>query len=63
MILADEPTGNLDQKNSKEIISLFKELNEKYGQTIILITHDENIAKNSKRVVVIEDGKIVDDRK
>ena len=63
MILADEPTGNLDQKNSKEIISLFKELNEKYGQTIILITHDENIAKSSKRVVVIEDGKIVDDRK
>lgn len=63
IILADEPTGNLDQKNSKEIISLFKELNEKYGQTIILITHDENIAKNSKRIVVIEDGKIVDDRK
>lgn len=62
IILADEPTGNLDQKNSKEIIGLFKELNEKYGQTIILITHDENIAKNSKRVVVIEDGKIVDDR-
>lgn len=63
IILADEPTGNLDQKNSKEIISLFKELNEKYGQTIILITHDENIAKNSKRIIVIEDGKIVDDRK
>lgn len=63
LILADEPTGNLDQKNSKEIIALFKELNEKYGQTIILITHDENIAKNSKRIVVIEDGKIVDDRK
>ena len=63
LILADEPTGNLDQKNSKEIIALFKELNEKYGQTIILITHDENIAKSSKRIVVIEDGKIVDDRK
>lgn len=63
LILADEPTGNLDQKNSKEIIALFKELNEKYGQTIILITHDENIAKNSKRIVVIEDGKIVNDRK
>lgn len=61
IILADEPTGNLDQKNSKEIISLFKELNEKYGQTIILITHDENIAKNSKRIIVIEDGKIVED--
>ena len=63
LILADEPTGNLDQKNSKEIIGLFKKLNEEYGQTIILITHDENIAKNSKRIIVIEDGKIVDDRK
>lgn len=63
LILADEPTGNLDQKNSKEIIALFKKLNEEYGQTIILITHDESIAKNSKRIVVIEDGKIVDDRK
>lgn len=61
IILADEPTGNLDQKNSREIISLFNELNERYEQTIILITHDENIAKNSKRIVVIEDGKIVDD--
>lgn len=63
LILADEPTGNLDQKNSKEIIALFKKLNEEYEQTIILITHDESIAKNSKRIVVIEDGKIVDDRK
>lgn len=63
IILADEPTGNLDQKNSKEIITLFKKLNEECGQTIILITHDENIAKNSKRIIVIEDGKIVDDRK
>lgn len=58
IILADEPTGNLDQKNSKEIIRLFQELNEQYGQTIILITHDETIAENSKRIVVIEDGKI-----
>ena len=62
IILADEPTGNLDQKNSKEIINLFKILNEKYGQTIILITHDENIAKSSKRTVVIEDGRIVEDK-
>ena len=63
IILADEPTGNLDQKNSREIMKLFRELNEKYGQTIILITHDENIAKSSQRIVVIEDGKIVNDRR
>ena len=61
LILADEPTGNLDQKNSREIINLFRELNETYGQTILLITHDEKIAQSSKRTVVIEDGKLVRD--
>lgn len=61
MILADEPTGNLDQKNSREIIKLFRELNEKYGQTILLITHDEKIAEHAERILVIEDGRIVKD--
>ncbi len=61
LILADEPTGNLDQKNSREIIKLFRELNEKYGQTILLITHDEKIAENAERILVIEDGRIVKD--
>ena len=61
LILADEPTGNLDQKNSREIIKLFRELNEKYGQTILLITHDENIAEHAERILVIEDGRIVKD--
>lgn len=61
LILADEPTGNLDQKNSHEIIKLFRELNEKYGQTILLITHDEKIAENAERILVIEDGRIVTD--
>lgn len=61
LILADEPTGNLDQKNSREIIKLFRELNEKYGQTILLITHDEKIAEHAERILVIEDGKIVKD--
>ena len=61
LILADEPTGNLDQKNSREIIKLFRELNEKYGQTILLITHDEKIAEHAERVLVIEDGQIVKD--
>ena len=61
VILADEPTGNLDQKNSLEIINLFKELNEVYKQTILLITHDEKIAGNSSRIIRIEDGKIIKD--
>ncbi len=61
ILLADEPTGNLDQKNSQEIIKLFHELNERYRQTILMITHDENIAKSSKRVLYIEDGKIIKD--
>lgn len=61
LILADEPTGNLDQKNSLEIINLFKELNEVYKQTILLITHDEKIAGNSSRIIRIEDGKIIED--
>ena len=61
LILADEPTGNLDQKNSRESIKLFRELNEKYGQTILLITHDEKIAEHAERILVIEDGRIVRD--
>ena len=61
LILADEPTGNLDQKNSREIIKLFRKLNEKYGQTILLITHDEKIAEHAERILVIEDGRIVKD--
>ena len=61
LILADEPTGNLDQKNSREIIKLFRELNEKYGQTILFIKHDEKIAEHAERILVIEDGRIVKD--
>ena len=63
LILADEPTGNLDQKNSREIIKLFRELNEKYVQTILLITHDEKIAEHAERILVIEDGQIVEDNR
>lgn len=61
IILADEPTGNLDQENSKHIISLLKEMNQTYGQTILMITHDEDIAMQASRIIVIEDGKIVKD--
>lgn len=63
LVLADEPTGNLDSKNSDEIIRLLKEANEKYHQTIIIITHDKNIAKLANRVITIKDGKIISDLK
>ena len=63
IILADEPTGNLDRKNSKEIIEIFKYFNKTLKQTIILITHDEKIALEADRVVTIVDGKITGDEK
>lgn len=61
IILADEPTGNLDSKASKEILDLLKLSNEKYHQTIIMITHDMNLAKMAKRIITLEDGHIVRD--
>ena len=59
--LADEPTGNLDSKNSQEIIQLLKTSNKKYNQTLIVITHDENIALQADRIIAIEDGGITRD--
>ena len=61
LVLADEPTGNLDSKASDEIISLLKKSNEKYNQTIIVITHDLEIASSANRIITIEDGKIISD--
>jgi putative ABC transport system ATP-binding protein len=61
VVLADEPTGNLDSKNSQDIIELLKESNRKYNQTLIIITHDENIALQANRIISIEDGKITKD--
>lgn len=61
VVLADEPTGNLDSKNSQEIVELLKYSNEKYKQTLIVITHDENIALQANRILAIEDGKITRD--
>lgn len=61
IILADEPTGNLDSKASMEIMNLLKLSNEKYNQTIIMITHDMELAKNAGRIITLEDGKIVKD--
>ncbi|WP_049727982.1 ABC transporter ATP-binding protein [Dorea sp. D27] len=60
LVLADEPTGNLDRKNSADIISLLKESNRKYRQTLIVITHDESIALQSDRILYLEDGKLTD---
>ncbi|QIK69309.1 ABC transporter ATP-binding protein [Erysipelothrix sp. HDW6C] len=61
LLLADEPTGNLDQTNSQEIVDMLKASHRDYQQTIILITHDENIAMQAERIIHIEDGKIVRD--
>ena len=60
IILADEPTGNLDSKNSKEIMQLLKASNKQYHQTLIMITHDKNIAQEADRIITIEDGKMVE---
>lgn len=61
VVLADEPTGNLDSKNSQEIMDLLKESNKKYHQTLIVITHDENIAMQADRIITISDGHIAGD--
>lgn len=61
LLLADEPTGNLDSKTSREIIELLKLSNKKYNQTIIMITHDHSLALNANRIITIDDGKIISD--
>lgn len=61
VVLADEPTGNLDSKNSQEIVELLKYSNRQYNQTLVVITHDENIALQADRIIAIEDGRITRD--
>ncbi|WP_331836441.1 ABC transporter ATP-binding protein [Erysipelothrix piscisicarius] len=63
LILADEPTGNLDKKTSKEIFKILRETNEMSEQTIIMVTHDETIASQAKRIIEIEDGRIIRDER
>ena len=63
VMLADEPTGSLDSQNGQEIIKLLKESNKKYGQTLLLVTHDENIALQADRIITIADGKVVRDER
>ena len=60
-MLADEPTGNLDSENSREIVSLLRKFNKENNQTVIIITHDERIAMSADRVISVEDGKITRD--
>jgi ABC-type lipoprotein export system ATPase subunit len=61
ILMADEPTGNLDSKTSREIIGLFRRLNEESDITVILVTHDTHVARHAKRKIVLRDGKIVTD--
>ena len=63
VVLADEPTGSLDSRNSHEIIRLLRERHEKYRQTLIIVTHDENIALQADRIITIADGKAVRDER
>jgi putative ABC transport system ATP-binding protein len=63
VMLADEPTGSLDSRNGHEIIKLLKESNKKYGQTLLLVTHDENIALQADRIIGLSDGKVVRDER
>ena len=59
IVLADEPTGNLDSKNSQEIVKLLRLSNQRYNQTLMIITHDEDIALQADRIIALEDGKII----
>jgi putative ABC transport system ATP-binding protein len=61
ILMGDEPTGNLDTKTSKEVIGLFRELNEEHRLTVILVTHDQDVARNANRIIVLRDGQIVED--
>lgn len=63
VMLADEPTGSLDSRNGHEIIKLLKESNKKYGQTLLLVTHDENVALQADRIITIADGTVVKDER
>ena len=61
ILLADEPTGNLDSRTSSEVIALFRELNAEQGITVILVTHDQDVARNAKRTIVLRDGEVIAD--
>jgi ABC-type lipoprotein export system ATPase subunit len=62
ILMGDEPTGNLDARTTREVIDLFRELNEESGITVILVTHDQDIARSARRIIVLRDGRVVADR-
>jgi len=61
ILMGDEPTGNLDSKTSREVIDLFRELNDEQKITVILVTHDQNVARYARRTIVLRDGEVVED--
>jgi putative ABC transport system ATP-binding protein len=61
ILLADEPTGNLDSRTSREVLELFRRLNQEDGITIILVTHDQEVARHARRIVVLRDGRVICD--
>lgn len=61
ILMGDEPTGNLDTKTSREVIEMFRQLNEEQGLTVILVTHDQHVAKNARRNIVLRDGEVIED--
>jgi putative ABC transport system ATP-binding protein len=61
ILMADEPTGNLDTRTSREVIALFRQLNEEQNITVILVTHDQDVARNARRTIVLRDGYVVAD--
>jgi putative ABC transport system ATP-binding protein len=61
LLMGDEPTGNLDSRTSREVIELFRRLNEDNGITVILVTHDPEVARNAKRIIALRDGRVVED--
>jgi lipoprotein-releasing system ATP-binding protein len=63
IIMGDEPTGNLDKKNSEIVFDIFKELAEKFNQTLLIVTHDNEFASRTQRVIEMEDGKIISNEK
>ena len=62
IIMGDEPTGNLDKKNSENVFDIFKQLTQEFNQTLLIVTHDQSFARNTNRIIEMEDGRIINDK-